>query len=119
MTVDVKANAATWDEAFNQGNADLGGFYADEALVIPAGGAPVAGPAAIGKFFDDLRSKGFSGHKISVDSVLDKGDTVVTTGKWELNGPGEDGATKTYGGNWVNVLGRNGDAWKILLHTWN
>ena len=120
MTVNVQANAAKWDDTFNQGDtAGLGGFYAAEGLVIPAGGAPVAGPAAIGKFFADLQSKGFSNHKITVDSVIDKGDTVVASGKWQLTGPGEGGAPQQYGGNWVNVLGRNGDRWDILLHTWN
>lgn len=117
MTINAAANAAKWDEAFNLGNTTgVGGFYAAEGLIVPAGGAPVTGPAAIGQFFNDLRSKGFDGHKIVVENVMDKGDTVVVTGKWQLNGPGDDGATKQYGGNWVNVLGRNGE---ILLHTWN
>lgn len=120
MTINVQANAAKWDDVFNQGDTTgLGEFYASDALVIPAGGAPVTGPAAIAQFFDGLQSKGFTGHKIAVDNVIEKGDTVVASGKWQLNGPGENGATKQYGGNWVNVLGRNGEDWRILLHTWN
>jgi ketosteroid isomerase-like protein len=120
MTINVQANAAKWDDVFNRGDTTgLGEFYASDALVIPAGGTPVTGPAAISQFFDGLRSKGFAGHKIVVDSVIEKGDTVIASGKWQLNGPGEDGETKQYGGNWVNVLGRNGEDWRILLHTWN
>jgi len=120
MKDNVEANAAKWDETFNKGDtAGLAGFYAFEAVVVPAGGTAVAGPDAIGKFFADLQSKGFTSHKISVDAVMDRGDTLVATGKWQLNGPGEDGATKQYGGNWVNILGRDGAGWRILLHMWN
>ena len=120
MKDNVKANAAKWDETFNKGDtASLAEFYAPEALVVPAGGGAVAGPDAIGKFFADLQSKGFSDHKITVNAVMDKGDTLVAIGKWQLNGPGEDGVTKQYGGNWVNILGRDGATWRILLHMWN
>ncbi len=120
MAINAQAYAAKWDAAFNRGDTTgLGGFYASDAVVIPAGGESVAGPAAIGQFFDGLRSKGFADHRIVVDTVIERGDTAIATGKWQLNGPGKDGATKQYGGNWVNVLGRNGEDWHILLHTWN
>lgn len=120
MTDNVKANAAKWDEAFNKGDiAGLAAFYTSDGLVVPAGGPPVAGPEAIGKFFADLQSKGFANHKITVDAVMDKPDTLIATGKWQLTGPAEDGATTQYGGNWVNVLGRDGANWRILLHMWN
>ncbi|HET6390925.1 YybH family protein [Hyphomicrobium sp.] len=120
MTSEVATQAAKWDDAFNKGDtASLGGFYASDALVIPAGGAPVKGPEAIGKFFKDLQSNGFAAHKIAVDNVIEQGDTLIASGKWQLNGPGENGATKQYGGNWVNVVKRTGSGFQILLHTWN
>jgi len=120
MTSEVVNKATKWDETFNQGDAaSLGGFYAADALVIPAGGSPVKGSEAIGKFFKDLRASGFSDHKIVVDNVIENGDTLIASGKWQLNGPGENGAAKQYGGNWVNVVKRNGGDLQILLHTWN
>lgn len=116
----VRTDAGKWDAAFNAGDIKaLSGFYAENARVVPAGGKAVSGPEAIGAFFADLQSKGFSDHKITVDTVLDQGDTRVATGAWQLNGPSDDGATKQYGGNWVNVLVRSNDGWKVLLHTWN
>ncbi|WP_045835181.1 DUF4440 domain-containing protein [Hyphomicrobium sp. 99] len=115
----ITANATKWDDAFNSGDIKrLEGFYAPQALVIPAGGTAVSG-SEIGKFFADLKSKGFSDHKITVEKVLGEEETQVATGKWQLSGPSEDGATKQYGGNWVNVLVRTGDGWRTLLHTWN
>jgi uncharacterized protein (TIGR02246 family) len=116
----IAANASNWDKAFNTDDMQgLAAFYAPDALVIPAGGASVSGPAAIAAFFADLKSKGFSGHAITVDKVLDQGATQIATGKWHLDGPSEDGSTKRYGGNWVNVLTKSGDGWRVVLHTWN
>jgi len=120
MSGDVKTAAERWDATFNSGDtAALANFYASDARVIPSGGTEVFGAEAIGKFFGDLIAKGFSGHKITVDNVADKGPVTIATGKWQLSGPSEGGATAQYGGNWVNVLERDGDGWKVLLHTWN
>lgn len=118
---DVQAAAERWDETFNSGDASrLATIYAPDARVIPAGGAAVFGAEAIGAFFADLVSKGFRGHKITVDHVDEKGPVAIASGKWQLSGPGEGGTTAQYGGNWVNVLERTaaGD-WRVLLHTWN
>ena len=116
----ITANASNWDKAFNAPDTNgLAAFYAPNALVIPAGSAPVSGPDAIVAFFADLKSKGFSGHTITVDKVLDLGTTQIATGKWQLDGPSEDGSTKRYGGNWVNVLAKSDAGWRIVLHTWN
>ena len=120
MNEQIHALTRTWDDAFNAGDMTrLAEFYAPEAGVVPAGSAPANGPQAIADFFIGLQEKGFRDHKIAVGSVLDKGDTIIATGKWQLAGPGEAGAVATYGGNWVNVFGRDGDGWRILLHTWN
>ncbi len=120
MKSEVEAGAEQWDAAFNSGDpAKLAALYAADARVLPAGGAPVDGPEAIAAFFADLQAKGFSGHKVTVDNVLEKGTTAIATGKWQLNGPAEGGGTTQYGGHWVNVLERTGAGWKILLHTWN
>ena len=120
MTGDVRAAAERWDAAFNGGDiGTLSAYYTVDARVVPAGGAPLVGPDAIGKFFADLIANGFRGHKITVENVTDKGPICVATGKWQLSGPGEGGATAQFGGNWVNVLERDGDGWRVLLHTWN
>ncbi len=117
---DVQAAAERWDEAFNSGDtAKLASFYASDARVIPAGGAAVFGAEAIGKFFADLIAKGFRGHQISVEHVAEKGPIAIASGKWQLSGPGEAGATAQYGGNWVNILERTPSGWRVLLHTWN
>ena len=120
MTTEIRAFAAKWDQLFNAGDvSNLEGLYASEASVVPAGGAPAKGPSEIGKFFSDIRSKGLTRHEIAVQSVIERGDTAVAIGTWGLSGVDGGGAEQKFGGNWVNVLGRAGDSWKILLHTWN
>ena len=119
MTSEVEAGAELWDAAFNGDLAKLAAFYTADAQVLPAGGAPVNGPEAIAAFFADLKAKGFSSHKVTVDNVVEKGTTAIATGKWQLVGPADGGGTTQFGGNWVNVLERAGADWKILLHTWN
>lgn len=120
MTVDVQAQAKSWDSAFNAGDiSKLSSFYAAGASIVPAGGAPVAGPDAIGAFFADVRAKGLSRHEIGISSVVERGDTVIATGTWKLTGKSDGGEAMSFGGNWVNVLGRDSEGWKILLHTWN
>ena len=120
MTSQNQALADTWDETFNKGDtSSLGKLYSSNGKVIPAGGAPVMGPEAIAAFFADLQVKGFKDHKITVQDAVEKGGALIFTGRWQLSGPGEGGRTQDYGGNWVNVLERQGDGWRTVLHTWN
>lgn len=117
---DIHAFAAKWDQLFNGGDmSNLRGLYASDASVVPAGGTPVKGAVDIGKFFADIRSKGLTRHEIAVRSLIERGDTAVAIGTWNLSGADANGEAQKFGGNWVNVLGRDGDTWKILLHTWN
>lgn len=120
MTPDIQDFARNWDRSFNAGDvSELADLYAPEANVVPAGAHPVCGADAIGRLFADVRSKGLTEHEIAVRSLIDRGDTVVAIGTWTLSGTSESGARQQFGGNWVNVLRRDGESWKILLHTWN
>lgn len=120
MTSAVEAFAKTWDETFDAGDlSKLKGLYAGSARVIPSGGTPVEGRDSIGAFFAEVRANGLTTHKIEVRDVVTRGDTVIASGAWSLSGASKDGDAQNFGGNWVNILGREGDSWKILLHTWN
>ncbi|AWN42865.1 YybH family protein [Methylobacterium durans] len=120
MSTQGRAIADLWDRTFNKGDTTgLGNLFSEDGQVIPAGGSPVRGPQGIAAFFADLQAKGFKDHKITVQDAVEKGDILVLTGRWSLSGPGEGGATQSYGGNWVNVLERRGGGWSTVLHTWN
>lgn len=116
---DGQSAADRWDQTYNKGDMDaLGKLYATDAQVVPKGAA-ISGRDNIQKFFAGLKAKGFDDHKITVQSAANKGATLILTGRWEMNGPGEGGAKKKYEGNWINVLERQNDGWQSVLHTWN
>lgn len=120
MSADFQKLASRWDSTFNSGDmTGLSKFYANDGSVVPAGGTPIDGSAGIAEFFGDLRAKGFAEHRIDVAKVVSKGETAIATGTWQLNGPGDNGTTQLYSGNWINVLAREGQNWRIVLHSWN
>jgi uncharacterized protein (TIGR02246 family) len=120
MKNELETFAKAWDGALNSGDmAKLAGFYANSGRVIPAGGEPVEGRDAIADFFAGVRANGLTKHEIKVNTVVARGDTAVATGTWNLSGSSETGDGASFGGNWVNVLARDGAGWTILLHTWN
>lgn len=114
---EAQAAADKWDQAFNSGDmAQLAGLYTKDAVLVTTGAAETG--EGIPTFFKGLKSKGFNGHKIVVQSVRTKGDVIIATGRWEITGMA-DGAKKTFEGNWVNVLERQNGELKSALHTWN
>ena len=118
VQAEAQSAADKWDKAYNSGNMDgLAGTYSKDAVVVTKG-APQTGEG-IQKFFSGLKEKGWDEHKTSVKSAIAKDKLVIVTGRWEMMGPGEGGAKKKFEGNWVNVLERQGDGMKTVLHTWN
>ena len=115
---EAQAAANRWDQAYNAGDTDkLGKLYTSEAIVVTKG-KPQSGED-IGKFFSGLKSKGWDEHKTNVTFTQQKGDLVIVTGRWEMTGPGPDGAKKKFEGNWVNVMEKKDGELKTVLHTWN
>jgi len=111
--------AETWDRTYNSGDMDtLGTLYAPDAQVIPKGAA-ISGRGEIKTFFSGLKARSFDDHEITVQSARKRGDVLVLSGRWEMNGPGDGGARKKLEGNWVNVLERAPEGWRTVLHTWN
>ncbi|WP_082494342.1 DUF4440 domain-containing protein [Methylobacterium sp. Leaf108] len=118
MQDDAQAAADRWDQAYNAGEVDkLSNLYASDAIVVTKG--KTQSGEDIGKFFSGLKSKGWDDHKTVVKSAQPKGDLVIVTGRWEMTGPGPDGAKKKFEGNWVNVLEKKDGSLKTVLHTWN
>ena len=115
---DSQKAADRWDQAYNADDMDgLAKLYTSDAIVVPKG-APVNADG-IPKFLAGLKAKGFDNHRVTVNSAIPKDKMMVVTGRWEMMGPGEGGAKKKFEGNWVNVMERQANEWKTVLHTWN
>ena len=115
---DGQKAADRWDQVYNADDMEgLAKLYTSDAMVVPKG-TPVNADG-IPKFFAGLKAKGFDNHKVTVNSAIPKDKMMVVTGRWEMMGPGEGGVKKKFEGNWVNVMERQGNEWKSVLHTWN
>ena len=118
VQAEAQSAADKWDQAYNKGDMGaLAGTYSKDAVVIPKSG-PQTGEG-IQKFFSGLKEKGWEEHKTSVKSAVTKDKLIIVTGRWEMMGPGEGGAKKKFEGNWVNVMEKQSDGLKTVLHTWN
>lgn len=118
LHAEAQSAASTWDEAYNGGDMDkLAKLYAPDAIVITKG-APQTSDG-IPKFFSGLKAKGWDAHKTTVKTALPKDNLLIVSGRWEMSGPADGGAKKTFEGNWVNVLEKRDGAWRTVLHTWN
>ncbi|HYH18510.1 MAG TPA: DUF4440 domain-containing protein [Azospirillum sp.] len=116
----AQSAASKWDEAFNKGDAaQLAKMYGGRAALLPPGSSPIAGESNIQQFWTTTIGKGFGQHKVTVQQAETKGDMGYAYGRWQATGPGDGGAKKQYEGNWSNVMERQGNEWKTVLHAWN
>lgn len=115
---DAQATATKWDNAYNSGDMEtLGKLYTGDAIVVTKGTPKTS--TGIQEFFSGLKSKGWDEHKTTVNNVVPKDNLLIVSGRWEMSGPAEGGTKKKFEGNWVNVLERQSDGWRTVLHTWN
>ena len=115
---EAQSAASKWDSAYNKGEMDaLGKLYTSDAVVVTKGATKIK--SDIQEFFSGLKSKGWDDHKTTVNNVLSKDNILIVSGRWEMSGPADGGAKKKFEGNWVNVMERQSDGWRTVLHTWN
>lgn len=118
VQAEAQSAADKWDQAYNKGDMiALADTYTKDAVVIPKGG-PQTGEG-IQTFFSGLKAKGWEEHKTNVKSAVARDKLIIVTGRWEMMGPGEGGAKKKFEGNWINVMEKQGNGMKTVLHTWN
>lgn len=121
MQPQAQALVEAWTAAFNAGRTDdLAAFYAPEARVVPPGRPVLTGAEALCGFFADIRAQGFRNYRVEIDDTFAQRDALVACGRWELSGPGPDGAAShRYEGNWLMLLDGSAGAWRIAAHMWN
>ena len=118
LEADAQSAASQWDAAYNRDDMEaLGKLYTPDAIVVTKGATQTRD--GIPKFFAGLKSKGWDDHKTTVRNTVAKDNLLIVSGRWEMTGPVEGGAKKKFEGNWVNVLERQKDGWRTVLHTWN
>lgn len=120
MIDEIQAFVDQWCDVFNRGDvAGLAGFYDLNARVIPPAGPILTEPAAIFRYFSDIKTQGFGGFSFVTHDLLEKERVYIVTGRWALVGPGAQGFPHRYQGNWINVLDRKERSWRIVVQMWN
>jgi ketosteroid isomerase-like protein len=117
----IKADGLVWFDLYNSGDADgVAALHAEDAVVMPAGAATVAGRAAIRDYLaSDIENSMAAGLTFAGDAVTDggaDGDTAWITGTFSVNDA--SGATVDTG-KYLTVLGRTNGEWLIIRDIWN
>ncbi len=118
---EVQAAYATWDAAFNAGDAaSVAATYSEDALFLPATHDVLTGPDEIAGFFGQLFEMGVSGHELALIEARESGDAVVAAATWSANGKDAEGADQPWSGIATHVFERGDDGALVLtLHTFN
>jgi len=116
----IELNAA-WNKAFNDKAPEVvASFYADSAVVMPAGAPQVTGKSDIQTFFGNVIGMGFTEHTIEAIDVWLDNNLAVQRAKWGAAAIGEDGKKNVYSGSLQLVYVKQPDGnWKVLSHIWN
>ena len=113
-----------WDDAENNNDAAaLAALFAEDAVFVTDKG-PVYGRQAIEKWFaDDFQEWHHSNHIGKQDPnslrVIGTADNVASHGEWSLTVQGKTGDPIHVEGYWSEIDTREGDDWKIRMHTFN
>jgi ketosteroid isomerase-like protein len=117
----VSSAYASWDQAFNSGDAGkIAVFYTEDTVFLPPTHDVINGPGGVEKFFDGVLGMGVKGHKLELIDLREEGDTVIAAAKWSADGKDAQGADQPWGGVATTVFERQDDgSLKLLFHTFN
>jgi ketosteroid isomerase-like protein len=101
--------------------AAIAGFYAEDAVVLPANAPRVDGKAAVhGLWARFLGMPGFRMPLVPAQQIVSPaGDMVVGLGTWEFDARGPQGQPLHDVGKSVAVYTQVGGQWKIQVDIWN
>jgi uncharacterized protein (TIGR02246 family) len=120
----IRALRIKYDEAFNKNDAAaLAALYTEDAVEVTDEG-PIYGREAIEKHFADVfKQVHVSNHLGKVDQysphIIGPGNEIWANGEWSLTFQGKSGGPIQAKGYWSAIDTREGDTWKIRIHTWN
>jgi len=117
----IRAGTATWVKSFNAGNVDgVLAQYADDAVLMPPGAAPVSGKAAIKQYLaKDIAGAQAAGMTFvfgSVNDVKVSGDMAWHAGTFSI---ANKAGTTVDTGKYLEAWRKSGGKWHIVRDIWN
>jgi len=116
----IRAQAASWEKAYNGGDAKgVAAQYAEDALLLPPGAAAVKGRAAILEFFTkDIAASKSAGAVFVLDPKTDvgvSGPMGWESGTYKVTVKGAVVET----GKFLSVSRKKDGKWLYIRDTWN
>lgn len=109
-------------DAENRGDdAAMAALFADDAILLPPGAAkPIQGHDEIRRFLKEYAKHKMDNHKITPSALLRGGPkTMMDTGTWSGDVPGQDGAQPTHVEGTYLAVGILVDGqWKLWANSW-
>jgi len=117
----IESLNATWNEAFNRGDASaVAALYRENATLSPGNGKVLRGRAEIENLFQSFIDNGVAKHRIEIVDVRAEGDFAYEVARWSANGPEKDGKATNLRGVLMHVFKRGEDGeWKSVTQVWN
>jgi len=117
----IRAGTVDWVKAYNAGNVDaVVAQYADDAVIMPPGAAPVSGKAAIKQYIaKDIAGAQAAGVAFVLGSANDvkvSGDMAWHSGTFSI--ANKAGATVDTG-KYLEAWRKAGGKWHIVRDIWN
>lgn len=118
---DIEAVNASIVKDFNAGKiANMTNLYTKDAIMLPPSSEILSSPAAISKYWTDLKDVGVNEYSLYLVDLKVDGNVAYTTSLWEANRKVAGNDDITMDGNISSVFEKQKDgSWKIKLQSWN
>ncbi|HEX2451558.1 MAG TPA: DUF4440 domain-containing protein [Gemmatimonadales bacterium] len=103
--------------AFSRGDAPaIAALYASDARVLPPGGQPVSGTAAIEAFWRRVMDLGIKTARLETEELDLHGARAIEMGRYTLE---DAGGTALDRGKYLVVWRQDGGEWRLHRDIWN
>lgn len=118
---EIEAVNATIVKDFKAGKiADMTSLYTKDAVMLPPSSEILSSPAAISKYWSDLKDVGVKEYSLYLVDLKVDGNVAYATSLWEASRKVAGNDDITMDGNVSSVFEKQKDgSWKIKLQSWN
>ncbi|HSS21826.1 MAG TPA: SgcJ/EcaC family oxidoreductase [Pyrinomonadaceae bacterium] len=115
---DISKPGHLWAKEWNAHNLDaIVDLYAEDAVFLTAGGTRTTGRAAIRELFKQAFAATNSQLSVQSKATEQSGNLAYDSGEYDETST-SNGVTKSRKGNYLVVLRREKNRWRIVQHMW-
>jgi uncharacterized protein (TIGR02246 family) len=116
----IQELARSFSAAFVRGDAEaMTALYTEDAVIFPERSEPIAGVAAIRRYWTPRPGRRVTRHVLTPTQVVVDGDHAYDHGVYEIAGESDGVAWGPSHGSYVVVWRREPPGWRMKLDIWN